>query len=180
MRQAVFPNGDVVQLGPGMVFNITSTSLVTITTIGGSGTPYTYQATTFENAQAMIANLTTIKETDRELPSNVTGLTPQIGTVTPSQFNWTTDTVTIKGNRFSAATAGKLYINDIYGGQDDLGWYMICTFVDENTMTAVFGGMGDNNAGYTKNIIYYRDTNNLASNNLSATSDASNNVTVND
>ena len=68
---------------------------------------------------------------------------PWIDKIQPSIFNPFTDTVLIYGSGFSAAPAGKFYIEDVFGGTDKNGLYMNCTVINDNQMSAVFGDVGD-------------------------------------
>lgn len=102
---------------------------------------------------------------------------PFISAVNPSPFNVVTSVVTVRGKGFSKNTVGKLYVEDESGGQDSNGYYLNCTFVDENTLTAFYGSAGDTLLAVGNCLVYYQDSNNVLSNILYGTVDADLTVT---
>ena len=113
------------------------------------------------------------------------------GTTSGTTFNPATDTITVTGAGFNAATLGLIHIEDGAGGQDDNGLTMLPAFVSSTMLTAVLntagtnGGFGDG-APFTNSttstpgpiILYYEDSNSITSNNLLGTVDGGSNVTM--
>lgn len=170
MKAIHFPDGDVVALMPGM----NCTVLGAVLTLSYLGTTVkTYTASNFQTAQAMRKDIF-----NPDLPALVMLREPfSIIGISTNPFALTTDTITITGTGFRSATVGKLYVEDAAGGLDFNGAYMACTFVDENTLTAVYGGPGDGGTVAGNVVLGYQDTAGNKSNALAGSYDGTN-VTV--
>lgn len=147
----------LVTLPDGQVINTTQLSTITpnysaftIAFVVGAST-ITYKG----------ASYLEIKSVLEQFGSGIRNIAPggayTMSSISPSIFDFTITTLTIKGSSFVSASVGKLHIEDQGGGPDSNGYYMNCTFVDENTLTAVYGGPGDAGVGSTM-MLYYEDT----------------------
>lgn len=79
---------------------------------------------------------------------------PTIESITPSPFVATTATITIKGKNFVAGALGILYLGP---GGETTPLTMTCTFVDSETLTAVFSDPGTLSAPSNISIFYMVD-----------------------
>lgn len=139
MKAVQFPDGDVLTLAPGMTFTISS---VTLTVAYLGTTLKTFACRTAAGADGLRAQL--LAAPDQDVATKLTDPSALwITGISPAVFNPCTDTITITGNNLSVGGAGNLYLDDAGGGTDYNGLYMTCTVVDDNTLTAVFGNVGD-------------------------------------
>jgi len=95
--------------------------------------------------------------------TNGTGLTvlndptvPVISYISPANFDFRTDTITITGTGFFPNPNARIYIED-YGSIDSNGVYMNVNYISPTVVTATFGGMGDFTSGnyYGEAMIYW-------------------------
>lgn len=95
--------------------------------------------------------------------TNGTGLTvlndptvPVISYISPSNFNFRTDVITITGTGFFPNANARIYIED-YPSVDNNGVYMNVNYISPTVVTATFGGMGDFTSGnyYGAAMIYW-------------------------
>lgn len=80
-----------------------------------------------------------------------------LGSITPGTFDITATTVTILGSNFVSGATYTLYIDDVPGGFDADGYFMNCTYVSQNILTASFGGPGNSTLA-SQNYVYLVDT----------------------
>jgi len=190
MRQAQFPDGDIVILGPGMLLSVSGAN-VAVNYLGSA--LKTYACVNAAGAQSLAAQLAATPDlttgistplTDPSATPVITSVTPS-PLITPAPFNPITDTVIILGTGFRPDNLGKLYIEDNTGGFDANGLSMTCTFVSATELTAVFANKGDNNpfnADGTSTggavIVGYKTSDGIKSNGLMGDVDGANNVTM--
>lgn len=157
--QSIVPNGAFVELTPFP-----------------PGAPYRFPA----GDQRYTANVMAAIEAVMASPTNYTVLAPApvIDTVTLSTPDITVATVIITGFGFYPDTVGRLYFEDDGGGQDSNGYYSVCTNVDGQNMTAVYGGPGDAGLGPGAVLIYYQDSHNAKSNMIAGTNPSGTLVTI--
>lgn len=175
MRQAQFPDGDVVVIATGMTFTVVAAT-VTVATAGTTVKAFICQST--RGALLLQAQLQTIPDTaDGTTTVLVDALPLTLISVSPSPFDITLTPVTIRGTGFTP-DVGLLRIEDAAVGEDDNGYSMTCTFVNETTLTAVFNSAGDGFLGAAPALIYYVDGAGNRSNALTGTADAGTNITM--
>lgn len=149
---------------------------VQFTSLFGS-TVYNVACGNLANASAFMTSVQNFLASSGSTPTfQPVPFMPSIISFTPNPFALLTDTITITGVGFSAATVGKLHIEDLDPGGSIAasmdgdtageGYWMQCTFVNSTTLTAVLGGSGDGILPAGVAVVYYEDTNLVKSNAL--------------
>jgi hypothetical protein len=176
MRQAQFPDGDVVVIATGMTFTVNGTQ-VAANLAGGIVKQYT--AKTPAGALSLQAQLQGIPDTADGTTTVLKDLFPlALISVSPNPFNpTTTSPLTVRGTGFTP-NVGLLHVEDAGGGTDSNGYYMVATYVNDTTLTCVPGGSGDAGLPALGALVYYIDGAGNQSNSLTGTVDGSLNVTM--
>ncbi len=174
-RICILPNGKRVNL---LNFSDWELSSYTITFTRPDSTTLTY-ADPFSDpiaAQFVLEQLDQISARGSN-GAPVIGSPIRIDSVLPSPFDVTSTTITIRGAGFLLAAAGKLWVEDAFGGMDFNGFSLNCTVIDDTMMTAVYTSSGDATLLPTM-LVAYKNAAGTVSNILSATNTTGNNITV--
>ena len=102
----------------------------------------------------------------------------EISNVTPNPFDILVDTVTFNLTGLVIPLIGRLYVEDLQGGQDSNGYYMTCSYVSPTTLRAAFTSVGDSDLGPGPVLIYYQDSLGSKSNVISATNTVDTTITI--
>jgi hypothetical protein len=146
-----------------------------------SSTGYAYTAVNAASALRIVQQISDVRnglQTGR-VPIVDVAPTLIITNISPTNFDPTTDTLTVTGVGFYPNTIGKLRIEDAPGGGlDSNGYYMLCTYVSYNQLTAVPGGPGDGILGPGPVFIYYEDSLGDQSNVINGTNPSGTLITI--
>lgn len=179
MRQITMPDGKIL-VGEHITGASVSGKVVTVARKNDGGAPYTFTADTAGNASAIKSQVNDIVLGVRGKISVIDPalLAAVITSIEPVAFNITTDTLLIHGYQFRRETTGVMHFEDSGGGKDSNGYFMVCEFLDMNTLKATPGGPGDGALGPGAAVIYYQSTDDKQSNVINGTADASQNITI--
>ncbi len=129
-------------------------------------------------AQFMVLQLDAIVAADNHTPTVVNEPFYTVSSITPTSFDITTATLTIRGTGFVSGTLGTLRFEDAVGDPDSNGYYHTLTYVSPTTLTSTYGGPGDGDLGPGAVIIYYEDSNGFQSNLVAATNPSGTLITI--
>lgn len=178
MRLVQFPDGDILELAPGMVYSLSSSTL-NVNYNGTAVKNFNY----LDNVSASLARQQIINTQDGPAtngPTYAFGDWPIIFSITPNPFNFANGmaAITIIGTNFTEG--GTLWLEDAYGGMDFNSGSMTCTLVDSQTMTAVWASDGDLGELTAGPILYqFKGASNKLSQLFYGSTDGSRNFTVN-
>lgn len=142
MQIIIFPDGQRVFVNSIKSYQVFGRVLV-ITKLNGEVINYNIQGsidTLLTTVDTFITSTNTLLTIVDNAPLSITGISNAVNG--SNVFDITTDTVILEGTGFINGSVYNIYFDDVSGGTDYDGYYMVCSYIDSTHLSATFGGIG--------------------------------------